>query len=236
LEGVSFHRRGAARTLPADTLLLHQGVVPQLNLAMSAGCAHRWHSGRVAFEPVVDAWFESSIPGLHVVGDGAGIGGADAAVFRGRLAALATAARLGSVDLGTRDRLGAGQRSLAQKAMRGRRFLDLLFKPAVEFRVPADSTIVCRCEDVTAGAVRSAVACGAQGPNQVKAFVRAGMGPCQARQCGLTVCETIADARGLAPGDIGHVHLRNPVKPITVGDLAGLSRSGDPKSGSHRLF
>ena len=43
VESVSFRTAdGGGRTLPVDTLLLHQGVVPNVNLAMSAGVEHRW--------------------------------------------------------------------------------------------------------------------------------------------------------------------------------------------------
>ena len=42
--------------------------------------------------------------------------------------------------------------------MRGRRFLDELYRPAREFRVPQDpDTIVCRCEEISAGQIRETV-------------------------------------------------------------------------------
>lgn len=40
---------------------------------------------------------------------------------------------------------------------------------------------------------------GVTGPNQMKAFLRCGMGPCQGRLCGLTVVELIAEANGTTP-------------------------------------
>jgi hypothetical protein len=47
------------------------------------------------------------------------------------------------------------------------------------------------------------------------------MGPCQGRQCGLTASEIIAAERGVAPADVGYQRVRPPIKPITVGELAG---------------
>jgi BFD-like [2Fe-2S] binding domain len=44
---------------------------------------------------------------------------------------------------------------------------------------PPDAVIICRCENVSAGQILEAVLCGSLGPNQTKAFVRTGMGPCQ---------------------------------------------------------
>jgi bacterioferritin-associated ferredoxin len=81
---------------------------------------------------------------------------------------------------------------------------------------------VCRCEEVTAQAIADTVALGCPGPNQMKAFLRAGMGPCQGRLCGLTVTELMAQARGATSDEIGYYRLRPPVKPVTLGEIAGL--------------
>jgi hypothetical protein len=60
------------------------------------------------------------------------------------------------------------------------------------------------------------------GPNQLKSFVRAGMGPCQGRLCGLTVVELIAQTRGVPVSEVGYYRIRPPIKPVTIGDLAAL--------------
>jgi len=73
--------------------------------------------------------------------------------------------------------------------------------------------------------VLDAVALGCQGPNQLKSFLRCGMGPCQGRLCGLTVTELIARARGVAPDEVGYFRLRPPVKPITLAELAALPQT-----------
>jgi bacterioferritin-associated ferredoxin len=94
-----------------------------------------------------------------------------------------------------------------------------------EFRIPAGDTIVCRCEEVTARQVTGTVALGCTGPNQMKSFLRCGMGPCQGRLCGLTVTELIAKERGVSPAETGYYRLRFPVKPITLGELAALPQT-----------
>jgi bacterioferritin-associated ferredoxin len=105
---------------------------------------------------------------------------------------------------------------------RGRAFLDLIFRPRPQFRRPRGQTLVCRCEEVRSSQIIDTVALGAPGPNQMKAFLRCGMGPCQGRFCGLTVTELMAQARGVTPEEIGYYRLRPPVKPITLAELAGL--------------
>ncbi len=215
LREVSF----GGRRLLADLLLLHQGVVPNVNLAMAAGVAHEWNPRQLCFQPVLDEDFNSSVPGIAVAGDGAGIAGGTAAAERGRIAAFA-AIRALRPEASVPD-LQAIRQKLQREEM-GRPFLDWLNRPADFFRQPDGETIVCRCEEVTAGQVRAVADLGCEGPNQMKAFMRCGMGPCQGRLCGLTVTELIAAQRGTTPGEVGYYRLRPPVKPITVAEFASL--------------
>lgn len=213
---------GARGRMEVDTLLLHQGVVPNLNLANAAGIPVVWDEAQCCFRPDVDGEGTSPLEGIAVAGDGAGIGGALGAAERGRLAALAAIAALkpGAPVLAEKPKVEA---ALAQ-ALKGRAFLDRLYRPADGFRRPADDTIACRCEEVTAKQVRETVALGCAGPNQLKSFLRTGMGPCQGRMCGLTISELMAEAQGVSPAEIGHYRLRAPVKPISVAELASLPR------------
>jgi bacterioferritin-associated ferredoxin len=211
-------------TIPAELLLLHQGVVPNVNLAMAAGVEHRWDDLQLCWSPVLDHEGGTSVEGIAIAGDGAGIGGAEAAIVRGRIAARAAMEALAPAAAAKLAPMSAFRASLA-KAERGRAFLDTLFRPARQFRIPSSDTIVCRCEEVTAKDILDAVAIGATGPNQLKAYRRTGMGPCQGRLCGLTVTELMAQARGKSPQEIGYYRLRAPVKPITLAELAAVPKA-----------
>ena len=213
--------------LQADLLVLHQGLVPEVNFGGSLGCAYRWNDARACFEPVVDAWGGSTLPGVFFAGDAAGIAGTAAAQARGEIAALAVANALGRIDAKARDTAAEKPRAALRRALRGRAFLDALHRPADAYRIPHGDTVVCRCEKVTAEQVVAMVRQGAAGPNQVKAFTRCGMGPCQGRFCGLTVTELIARERGISPGEAGYFRLRWPVKPITLAELAALPISAE---------
>jgi len=227
LASVQFEQGGRTGTIACDTLLLHQGVMPSVNFSNAAGCAHDFDVEQHAFVPRVDAWFVSSVPGIAIAGDGAGIGGAESAALRGEIAAFDVGRRLGKLDEAERDRQAAPIRVELEKRLHGRRFLDLLYKPAPQFlSPPKDETIVCRCEEVTAGQIRDAARrLGVTGPNQMKAFLRCGMGPCQGRLCGPTVVELIAETRGTTPAETGYYRLRPPVKPVTLAELAALPQT-----------
>ncbi len=216
---VVFSGPGGTRRLPVDLLLLHQGVVPNVNLANAAGVVHVWNDRQLCFVPVLDADFGSSVPGIAVAGDGAGIAGGTAAVERGRIAAIA-AVRALKPDSVVPDTQAIRQR--LQREEMGRAFLDCLNRPADAFRIPEGDTIACRCEEVTAKQVRETAQMGCEGPNQMKAFLRCGMGPCQGRLCGLTVTELIAAERKTTHDEVGYYRLRPPVKPITLAELASL--------------
>ncbi|MGE5148673.1 MAG: (2Fe-2S)-binding protein, partial [Rhodospirillaceae bacterium] len=189
---------------------------------MAAGVAHRWNNRQLCFEPVVDADFATSVRGIAVAGDGAGIAGGTAAAERGRIAAIA-AVQVLKPDASTPN-VQTVRQSLAREEM-GRAFLDALYQPAPSFRRPIGDTIACRCEEVTAKQVRDTADLGCEGPNQMKAFLRCGMGPCQGRLCGLTVTELIAEQRRSTPEEVGYYRLRPPVKPITLAELASLPKT-----------
>ena len=215
---------GEQATLPVDTLLLHQGVVPNVNLAMSVGIEHRWDDTQLCWTPVLHGYGATSLPGYYVVGDGAGIAGAQAAAWRGVLAAADVVHTVAPQPAKKAARFAL---AALKGYKRGRKFLDLYYRPAKQFRQPAGDTIVCRCEEVTAAQVVETVKLGCPGPNQMKSFLRCGMGPCQGRLCGLTVTELIAEARGVSPQEVGYYRIRPPVKPITVAELAALPKTDD---------
>ena len=216
--------RGDDRTVPADILLVHEGIVPSIHATLGLGCAVEWRDDQDCYVPVLDRWGETSQPGIFVAGDGAGIAGAKAAQLRGALAALRIAVKLGRVSeqIALRQ-AGPLQRQLDHE-LALRPFLEAMFKPRAQIFAPSDDTIVCRCEEVTARDIYAMVQVGRPGPNQVKAFTRAGMGPCQGRQCGYTVTRILAAAENKPAGEIGFYRVRPPLKPLTLGELAALDQ------------
>jgi NADPH-dependent 2,4-dienoyl-CoA reductase/sulfur reductase-like enzyme len=229
LERVTWRVAGRESALEARTLLLHQGVVPDVNLTMALACAHRWDPGQLCFRPCTDAWGATDLDGVAVAGDGAGISGAISAGHAGELAGLDAAHRLGYLDRVRRDRLGKGARAALSRSLRVRPFLEALHRPRHGDRVPTDDdVVVCRCEEVRAGTVRAAIAGGALDPNAVKSRTRCGMGPCQGRYCGLTVTEMLAAARGQEPGAVGYFRIRPPIKAVPINDLMALQSAAPP--------
>ena len=200
---------------------MHDGVIPNTHISKAAGCAHSWSDTRAAWEPKLDAEGQSDRNALWILGDAARIMGADAAITSGRVMARAIAHALGLPPPDDVLKARADRQTLARLA-RLRDFLDRQYPPARAFSDPADDTTICRCEAITAGEIRALAASGCMGPNQLRAFCRAGMGPCMGRQCGTAISGIMAKATGQSIGKTGSFTVRMPLKPVTIGDLANL--------------
>jgi len=221
-EALTFRGGGRTHRIACDTVLLHHGVVPNTQAARSLGVTHRWDDRQHCFSPVLDPWGGTSVEGVMIAGDGAGIGGAKAAEIAGRIAAIRVAADLGRLGEAEARALAAPLMAARARELAIRPFLDTAYPPFAGALAPQDATIVCRCEEVTAGDIRRHARLGCLGPNQAKAFGRAGMGPCQGRYCGLTVTAILAQTHRQSPDETGYYRIRPPLKPVTLGELAAM--------------
>lgn len=226
---IRFTAGGRVRELPCDTVGLHEGVIPHQQMTRSIGCVHDFDAAQACFRPRRDGWGRASAPGLFVAGDAGGIIGAEASVHDGAIAALAVLHDLGRISAQERDRQVDDRHRALRAHLTARPFIDHLYRPGDTILAPPDETVICRCEMVSAGALRETVARGVLGPAQAKAFLRCGMGPCQGRLCGPTVTETIAAARGVAPADVGYYRVRSPLKPLTIGEYAGAAQAEEQR-------
>jgi NADPH-dependent 2,4-dienoyl-CoA reductase/sulfur reductase-like enzyme len=220
-EAISFNTGAKTHRIDCDIVLLHQGVVPNTQISRSLRFEHRWNALQRCFAPVADAW--GALDGrYYVAGDGGGIGGAKAAELQGRLAALHAAAEIEAISASVRNEIAGPLQARLAAELSVRSFLDRAFPAPEQVLAPADETIICRCEEITAGDIRGYAKLGCMGPNQAKAFGRCGMGPCQGRYCGLTVTELLAAANAQSPDETGYFRIRQPLKPVTIGELAAL--------------
>ncbi len=219
---VSFVSGGKAQRIESTTIALHQGVVPNQQVTRLMRCQHVWDSSQQCFRPGLSDHGETSMADLYVAGDGGGIQGAKSAEMQGRLVGMHIAEQKGK----PRSDRQAKLRAAVQREAQVRPFLEALYAPAPDIIAPADGTVVCRCEEVTAGSVREAVDVGAPGPNQVKSFLRTGMGPCQGRVCGLAVTAIIAAQMKQEPQEVDYYRIRPPLKPLPLAELANYEVEG----------
>lgn len=227
IESLSFTSKSKRHRLDCQSLLVHIGVVPNVQLSRMLNLQHQWNPLARYWQPIVDRNFLSSVDTIAIAGDSAGIAGAQAAALSGHVGAGAALTKLGKASVAGADVDVEKNtvRAALNRHLRFRPFLDALYPPAAEFLNPPDETIVCRCEEIDARAIREYVSLGCLGPNQTKAFGRCGMGPCQGRFCGLTVSEIIAASRGVDVEAVGYYRIRPPLKPVTLAEIASLDDS-----------
>lgn len=222
VSGISWRQGGREKRLDCDGVGYGLALRSETQLADLAGCAFRFHDRDRAWLPQRDAAGRSSEPGIYLAGDGAGIAGADAAELSGERAALALIEDLGlTADV---DRAQALELKLA-RIDRLRDVLETAFPfPAHWAAGIADETLLCRCEEVTAGSVRAAITqFDISEINRLKAVSRVGMGRCQGRICASAAAELLASATGGSIDAVGRLRAQAPLKPIPL----TLMQAGD---------
>ena len=211
---------GTDRSIDADLVVVDFGLTPNAELARLAGCALRHDAARDAWLPERTRELETTASGVFVIGDAAGDRGPATAFAEGRLAGVAIAARVGSLQGREleRERARARGRLLHHEGLE--RALRRIYRAGAGIHeLAADATILCRCEGATVGAARRAAADGGD-VNDVKSRTRAGMGRCQGRLCATALAHVVARETRRAVADVGVLTPRPPVRPILLGALA----------------
>ena len=223
LEAVEFTHRNSRQSIKTPLLFSHFGVIPDSHLSRCTACDHRWDSAQLCWRPVTDEWGNSSLDGISVIGDGAGIGGAVAARHAGRVAAFESVRALGYMNEKQRDEAAREDQRWMKDDLRIRPFLEALFRPpSALLSESEDKTLVCRCEEINAGEIRCAIRAGHEDTNQIKFLTRCGMGPCQGRQCDNAVSQIVAHELGVDMLVAGGYRIRPPIRPLTIEQLAAL--------------
>lgn len=207
-----------ASTHEVDALCIGMGFRPQTELVRMLGCAMVTDPRTADLVPHTDAQGRTSQPQVYVAGEAGGIGGAQLAVAEAEVVAAAILSREGRTTSST---------SFDRRVRRARRFVtltDSLYPaPAELTRTLAESidddVRVCRCEAVTAGQIRVAARNVGNDVAAVKGLTRAGMGPCQGRECSAMVA-------ALSGSEPGHPFAaRMPIRPLSLAAIGSITPS-----------
>jgi NADPH-dependent 2,4-dienoyl-CoA reductase/sulfur reductase-like enzyme len=209
-----------------DTVIVGYGFVSSLELSRLAGCEHRYDPALGSHVPVRNQEMESTVPGVFIVGDGAGVAGSTVALEEGHMAGLAVANRLGRLLGRDYSREASRARGRLLHLAGFRRVMDDLYRFGPDLYTLAEAeTTLCRCEEVAVAEAHEAVRDGATHVNEVKAWTRVGMGRCQGRICGPALAYLIARATGKSVTDAGVFTPRPPAKPVPLAALAHEAHS-----------
>lgn len=154
----------------------------------------------------------TGVAGVWAAGEVSGVAGAACAQSEGEVVAGSILAAEGiEVDVDS-------ARAVVAKARRFAAISAARYPAARDIAVESvtalpDDVLVCRCEAITAGRIRAASASAGADLDAMKAATRAGMGPCQGRECAPAVaalCQTTNNA--FTP--------RSPLRPIPLAAIA----------------
>lgn len=227
LVGVGPDGRALPRTeevFEVDAVCLGYGFLPSNDLARSLGCRHDLDVPTATLRTRVDESGRSTVPGVWVVGDAAGVRGAEVASARGALAGLAVAADL---DQPVKAAERRPHRARLRKHLRFQAALQVMFAaPVLTTQLASEDTVICRCESLTLRAVRAGITDALSDPGSVKRATRVGMGKCQGRYCGPVVAALSAERSGRSVDEFSGFAPQAPLKPVALGDVAAASAEG----------
>lgn len=211
---------GKEKIVPTEALAVGYGFVPNVELLQMAGCELEYDADKGGWVVKVDERLETGVPSIYAAGEVTGIGGALKSVNEGRLAALSVREQIGEVSTSQAEPL---RRKLLREHAHHMEFVRLfngLYRiPAAAYEQIPDDTVVCRCEDVTVGAVKEAVRMGLNTPSALKVAVRTGMGNCQGRTCGPVLFDLLSGLGGLSAAQLQPLSVRPPIKPVRIASL-----------------
>jgi thioredoxin reductase/bacterioferritin-associated ferredoxin len=187
---------GTERAWDVDTICVGYGFISSVELAALAGCRIRYEAKWGTWIPEHDDHMRTSVPGVYVAGDGAGLGGSIVAAHEGCIAGFNAAMELGYLSDRRTHPASSSYRRL-QSLRKFRAVLDSIgeFRTGL-YDVIQDDTIICRCEEVHYSEIKKAISAGAEHVNQIKGWTRTGMGLCQGRFCEVNMAHFVALATG----------------------------------------
>ncbi|MFO1035896.1 MAG: FAD-dependent oxidoreductase [Geminicoccaceae bacterium] len=201
---------GTTRIDDIDALVVGWGLQPRTEITRHLGCTHRYDPSFGGWACVADpSTGSTSIPGVFVAGETAGVRGAAVAWREGQLVGSAAAAFLGY-------RRPAAVRGLARARSFAATVADLWSPPSGLDDLIEPTTLLCRCEAVTAAEVDGAIEDGARTVSAVKRWTRCGMGPCQGRICNRLVADRLAMVAGVDAATAGLNAPRFPLVPLPL--------------------
>jgi bacterioferritin-associated ferredoxin len=176
---------GAEQIIEADSVCYGQGLIPV---------------------PTIDEMGRTSVEGLYVCGDNAGILGALSAPIRGKNAAQALNQNGVIYDIGAAERFGKAMTALS---IPRKELLNLI----------TQNTEVCRCEGISREEIEYEIITGAQSPNAIKSGTRCGMGTCGGRFCSEAQALINENITGQNREEIGLPTARPPLRPMPMNEI-----------------
>ncbi len=211
---------GTAERVEVDAVCLGFGFVPQLELAQALGCQISYRADTCEFLVHTDDALRTSISQIYAAGEITGIGGVRVAIAEGQLAGLTAALDTSHT---TSDQYAVARQPVLTRLAHLRRVAEWVrtaYRPRDGLWTLADeTTMLCRCEDVSLAAAQAALAHNPATPYAVKTATRLGMGLCQGRICHPALIEWLRTQHQFTlPHKELPWRIRPPLRPVPLAD------------------
>jgi len=205
----------------SQALTIGYGFVPNIELAVQAGCDIEYNADGGGWIVTVDKNLESSVNSIYAAGEITGIAGGKKSYIQGKLVAISVLKKLGKLNFRNKRSSFLMQvkqlHSLNHEQTTYAAFLNRLCQlPQVAYSQIPDDTLICRCENITMGTIKKAIEQGFITSGGLKKATRCGMGRCQGRICGTIIFDIITALTKKGPYDIGPSLSRSPVKNVAI--------------------
>ncbi|MBL1421342.1 MAG: FAD-dependent oxidoreductase [Alphaproteobacteria bacterium] len=208
---------GQKNNIKADSLCMGHGLNPAIEATKLADATHIYSPELGGWHVKTDDFGRTDKAGLYAAGDNAGIYGAGAAPYRGKLAAIAALQFLNIGKTQNTDKLVAKMKSAAKFGLATTK-LTILRKGMIENT--QQTAIICRCEAVSRQQLEAEISSGAHSPNAIKSGTRCGMGPCGGRYCNDVAALINQTISGKTRQQIGLTTSRPPIRPLPISAIA----------------
>jgi len=219
---------GEVLDFAVETVVMGYGFAPASELARIMGVAVDVDPLTLTPRPVLEDDGRAAGKPVWMAGDAGGINGSVAALAQGEVAAASILDFLGR----TSPALKATAESASRKRDTARAFQQGLWSlfAAPPAPPPTGTTIVCRCENVAAGAIEAHCREGVRDLGTLKRRTRLGMGRCQGRYCAPMALRMLRSTDAPAAESADLIAPQSPAKPVP----AILLAREKPEWGGHR--
>jgi thioredoxin reductase/bacterioferritin-associated ferredoxin len=223
---VPVDREGRVRTdappidVDCDAVCCGFGLMAATDVTRALGASHAFDPALGGWHVVVDDDQRCNVPGLYAAGDGAGVTGAAAAPWQGRIAAMAVARDAGRLSAGEHE---ARVRAAKRECVRAARFGGVMTRLANvgdgAVAALAPDVVVCPCEHLTRADIDAAIASGCATLADLQDATRCGAGPCGGSLCEESAARLVSLASGRSRTEVGQFPVRPPAPPVGSGTL-----------------
>jgi len=197
------------------------GFVPSNEIARSLGCDHEVDPNTGQLRATKDDRGLSSVSGVWIAGDSAGVGGAQVAVAQGTIVGSSIVQEFGFT---LTPQLQRDLQHASSKKKRAEKFQAVLWKifagPHIGTKLAEEDTIICRCLSLSRADIENTLEPDIRSAGALKRINRAGMGKCQGRYCSSFSIELAARNSGQQHDAHSGYAPAVPYKPVTIGQIA----------------